>query len=74
MTDVIVRIPEVVALTGLSRTTIWRRMRARRFPAALALGDPAAGDRAIGWYKSDIEAWMQDLRRNAYGVGQAETE
>ena len=32
--DRILRIPEVVEITGLSRTTIWRRVKSRRLPRA----------------------------------------
>ena len=31
--DRILRIPEVVRITGLSKTTIWRRVKSGDFPA-----------------------------------------
>ena len=38
--DRILRIPEVVEITGLSRTTIWRRVKSGDFPAPVRLGEP----------------------------------
>ena len=54
--DRILRIPEVVAITGLSRTTIWRRVKSGDFPPPVRLG--SLGTRSIGWRESDIKAWL----------------
>ena len=54
--DRIVRIDEVCALTGLSRTTIWRRINAGTFPPSFPLGPK--GTRAVGWLLSDIQTWI----------------
>ena len=54
--DRLLRLPEVMTRTGLSRSTIYRKMREGSFPEPLKLGV-----RAVGWRESDIEAWMQDL-------------
>ena len=45
--DRILRTPEVVKATGLSNTTIWRRVRSGDFPVPLKLG--SLGTRSIGW-------------------------
>ena len=42
----IMRIPEVVKLTGLSKTTIWRRVRSGDFPLPVKLG--SLGTRSVG--------------------------
>ena len=55
----IVRIREVMEATGLSRTTIWRRVRAREFPAPLKLGGPSS--RSVGWREADIQGWLNGL-------------
>ena len=47
------RLPEVKARTGLSRTTIYRWRVAGRFPQAVRLGT-----RNLGWIESELEAWM----------------
>ena len=44
----ILRLKDVVELVGLSKTTIWRRMRAGEFPPALRLGGPTYAHPVIG--------------------------
>ena len=53
----ILRLKDFVELVGLSKTTIWRRMRAGEFPSALRLGGPST--RAVGWKMTDVEAWLE---------------
>ena len=52
----IMRIPEVVETTGLSKTTIWRRVRSGDFPMPVKLG--SLGTRSIGWREGDVERWI----------------
>ena len=54
----ILRIEEVLRCTGLSRTTIWRDVRADRFPAPLKIGR-----NRIGWREDEIDAWQDSLDR-----------
>ena len=49
----IYRLPEVVAICGLSRSTIYEMIGRGEFPAPVRLGA-----RAVGWRRSDIEAWL----------------
>ncbi len=51
----ILRLPEVMARTGLSRTTIYRWRLAGRFPQPVRLGT-----RNVGWIESEIEAWLRE--------------
>ena len=44
--------PEVVKTTGLSKTTIWRRVRSGDFPVPVKLGRPKS--RLIGWTQEGI--------------------
>ena len=53
----IMRIPEVVQVTGLSRTTIWRRVKSGDFPVPVRLGSLAT--RSIGWRESEIRRWIE---------------
>lgn len=53
----ILRLPEVKAATGRSRSSIYQGMADGSFPRSVALGE-----RAIGWRASDIENWLQSLR------------
>lgn len=61
--DRMLRAPEVMALTGLSRTTLWRRVRAGTFPAPVELGQ-----NSIGWPASEISAWLKARARRTYGA------
>jgi len=46
--------PEVRAITGLGRTTIWRLQKAGDFPKAVQISP-----RRIAWRASDLAAWLQ---------------
>ncbi len=48
------RLPEVLARTGLSRSTIYVRLEQGRFPRPVSLGA-----RAVGWIESEVEEWMR---------------
>jgi prophage regulatory protein len=52
--DRVLRWPEVHALTGLSRTTVWRLVRAGRFPKPI---NPTPT--TTGWFASEISEWLQ---------------
>ena len=54
----ILRIVDVVAETGLSRTTIWRLSRKGGFPPAIKLTPTA-----IGWYADEVRAWVASRER-----------
>lgn len=51
----ILRLAEVMARTGLSRTTIYERMAEGRFPRPVPLGP-----RSVGWIESELEAWFRE--------------
>ena len=55
--DRMMRIPEVAEVTGLSKTTIWRRVKSGDFPAPLRLGSLAT--RSVGWREGDVEKWIE---------------
>jgi prophage regulatory protein len=54
MFNKILRLPEVLARTGLSRSTVYARMAVGTFPQNISLG----GNRAVGWLESSIERWI----------------
>ncbi|MDN8068956.1 MULTISPECIES: helix-turn-helix transcriptional regulator [Burkholderia cepacia complex] len=56
--DRILRRRQVEARTGLSRSTIYRRMQAGTFPPAVALGG-----RLVGWRQADIEEFLANPAR-----------
>lgn len=49
----IVRLPEAMSRTGLSRSTIYLHIANGTFPKQISLGP-----RSIGWLESDINAWI----------------
>jgi predicted DNA-binding transcriptional regulator AlpA len=55
----VIRAKEVVYMTGLSRSTIWRMEKEGKFPSRRAIGS-----RSIGWLESDIMNWIKG-RSNA---------
>ncbi len=63
MQDRMLRPTEVMARTGLSRTTIWRRVRAGKFPPPVVLGE-----QSIGWPESIIDEWCDSRPRRTYGA------
>ena len=56
---VILRTRAVLELMGLSRTSLWRRVRAGDFPAPVRLG--GRGSRAVGWRRVEVERWLEAL-------------
>jgi predicted DNA-binding transcriptional regulator AlpA len=46
------RLPEVKAITGLSKTSIYELIRSSAFPAPIRLGP-----RAVAWVRSEIRQW-----------------
>lgn len=49
----LVRLPEVLARTGVSRMTIYRKMDRGEFPPSVQIGA-----NSIGWYESDLLRWL----------------
>ncbi|MDH4124705.1 MAG: AlpA family transcriptional regulator [Gammaproteobacteria bacterium] len=49
----ICRLPEVIARTGLPRSTIYELMLNDEFPSQIRLGR-----RTVGWVESEIEVWI----------------
>ncbi len=67
MENQMLRAPEVMARTGLSRVTIWRRVKAGKFPAPYILGE-----NSIGWTAQSIEDWLDSRSRRTYGAETAD--
>ena len=56
MNNKILRFQDVTELTGLSRSTIWRKERLGLFPKRKQLGL-----NSVGWLASDIQQWLENL-------------
>ena len=49
----ILRRKQVEARTGLSRSTIYERIKMGTFPAPVSIGA-----KAVGWIESEIDSWL----------------
>lgn len=54
MDERLLKLPEVISLTGLSKSTIDRKERDNEFPKRVKLGA-----RWVAWPESKIKAWVQ---------------
>ena len=68
MEQMILRLPKVKAITGLSRSTIYLRMSEGTFPQKISLGS-----RAVGWLRSEVTEWIEqrilESRGSELGMG-----
>lgn len=66
MATSILRLPDVKAHTGLSRSTIYLRVAEGKFPAPIGLGG-----RAVGWVESEVQDWITtQIERSRQSGGQ----
>jgi prophage regulatory protein len=56
----VLRLPEVRRLTGLGRSTIYRRIGDGRFPQQLDLEGGL-----VGWSRAEIEEWLANRPRRS---------
>ena len=49
----LLRLPEVLRATGLSRSNLYRKIKVGEFPSPFQLGK-----RAVGWRESEVIAWI----------------
>ena len=54
----VLRMPEVCQVTGLGRSTVYRKLTEGYFPSPIRLGP-----RAVGWRACDILEWLEDPGR-----------
>ena len=50
------RLPEVITITGLSRSSIYLRMSTNEFPKPIKIGR-----RAVGWTEDSIITWQSTI-------------
>lgn len=53
MSHTILRLPDVIQQTGLSRSSIYLRIANHEFPQSISLGG-----RSVGWLQQDIDEWV----------------
>ncbi|MBL4778933.1 MAG: AlpA family transcriptional regulator [Ralstonia sp.] len=56
------RLPEVLKVVGLSRSTVYARIQAKDFPTPIKMG------RSAGWIESEIQAWIEGRIAAARGT------
>lgn len=61
MNDRILRLRDVINLTGLSRSTIYAEIAKTSFPRQVQL----TGSRSVGWHASDISRWIETRQSQA---------
>ncbi len=54
MNNKILRLKQVIEITGLSKSTIYRWIKANQFPKPINLSHVS-----VGWLCSDIQEWVQ---------------
>ena len=61
----VIRVGEVCAITGLSRTSIWRRSKDTQdpFPAGIELGP-----NSHGWFEDEVHAWLAGRPRTGKAI------
>jgi prophage regulatory protein len=59
MTGRILRLKEVKAITGLSRSTIYLEIAKGKFPKQIQL----TGARSVGWHESAIIQWVESRQQ-----------
>ncbi len=59
------RLPEVMARTGLPRSTIYQKMSVDEFPQSINLGI-----RSVGWIAEEVEQFIQDCIDDSRGDDQ----
>ena len=69
MTERIIRIKEVISMTGLSRSRLYQYIQEERFPASVS-----RGGNSVGWVESEVQKWIASIidhrdRNILYGYG-----
>ena len=65
MADRLIKLPEVIEITGLSSSTIYRYLKEGRFPKQIRVGS-----RAVAWWLSEILEYIRNRPRGSnFGVG-----
>ncbi|WP_159953060.1 AlpA family transcriptional regulator [Rhizobium sp. 18065] len=58
--DSLLKITDVIARTSMGKTTIYRKIEQKAFPAPVALGP-----KSVRWLKSEVDQWIASLKQQA---------
>ncbi len=53
----LLKLKDVIAMTSLSKSSVYRQVKARTFPIPIRLGP-----RAVAWDRSEIEAFIEERK------------
>ncbi|WP_272537725.1 helix-turn-helix transcriptional regulator [Providencia sp. PROV193] len=54
----LLRMPDVISLTGLPRSTIYFKMKHKEFPSQVQIGS-----RSVAWLESEVHEWINNNLR-----------
>ena len=60
----ILRLPDVKKVTGLARSTIYKKMAENTFPMKISLGV-----KSVGWVESDVQNWIKEKIKHSLDGG-----
>ncbi|MGR5118485.1 AlpA family transcriptional regulator [Vibrio astriarenae] len=49
----LIKLKEVISVTGLSRSSIYKFMDEKRFPQSISLGE-----RSVAWVEEEVQDWI----------------
>lgn len=58
MSQRLIRLPQVKAMVGLGRSSIYDRIKKDKFPRPIKLGE-----RSSGWIEAEVQAWISEQIR-----------
>lgn len=64
----IIKLTEVIRITGLSRSSIYRKLNEKSFPVPVPLGH-----KAVGWVEDEVQQWILEriaLRDEEHGLNE----
>jgi len=60
----LLRLPDVISLTGLPRSTIYLKVKNKEFPTQINIGS-----RSVAWIESEVHEWInQSINKRSYNV------
>ena len=59
----LLRLPAVIELTNLSRSSIYRLIKLGKFPAPVRIGE-----KATAWLEEDLKAWLAECPKQTPSI------
>lgn len=66
MSEQILKLPDVIKVTGLARSTIYKLISENRFPKQIKLTNFSSG-----WLKSEVESWLDERIAISRNMGES---